>query len=264
MQTASRRIGLILVGLLFIAASPDAWAADKIGVVLMHGKGATSLPKSPMGRLAATLKKAGFLVATPDMPWSKTRNLAKDYEGSMAEIDSAVESLKKQGATRIVVGGHSMGANAAVGYGARREGLAGIMALAAGHVPDVQGYQATLDNDWRRAKEMVNKGQGDVVATFKDNDQGKKFTFKVKPSVYLSWFDPSGPAAFPQNAAKLKPGTPLLWVIGKNDIMFKRGEAYAYAKAPKNPKSAYVVLNAGHVDLPMKASKLIVDWLKGL
>lgn len=240
-------------------------AEDRIGIVLMHGKGSTALPKSPVGKLARALEAEGFLVATPDMPWSKTRNLALGYEESMTEIDAAAESLKQQGATRIVVGGHSMGANAALGYGARREGLAGVMALAAGHVPDVEGYQKRLEHDWKRAAAMVAKGEGDRVAPFIDYDQNRKFTINAKARDYLSWFAPDGPAAFPKNAAGLKPGTPLLWVVGTQDFMFKRGERYAYARAPAHRNSLYLVIEGGgHIDSVETATPQIIAWLKGL
>lgn len=261
-----RRLTSILAATLvatFGLAGPSL-AADKIGIVLMHGKSATSLPKSPMGQLSAKLKEAGFLVATPEMPWSKGRYLDKDYEESMIEVDAALNALKAQGATKLVIGGHSVGANAALGYGARREGLAGVMALAPGHVPELKGYQKSIGNDWRRAKKMVDAGQGNSVDTFKDSDQGKKFDVKAEARVYLSWFAPDGPAVMPKNAAKIEPGTPLLWVIGKKDTMFKRGEKYAFSRAPQADKSAYVVVDAGHYDAPVKASKQIVDWLNGL
>jgi pimeloyl-ACP methyl ester carboxylesterase len=261
-----RRFAYLLIGMFAVAVAfvAPSLAADKVGIVLLHGKGGTALPKSPIGKLAAVLKKAGFLVVTPDMPWSKSRDLAKDYDESMAEIDAAVAQLKKKGATKIVVAGVSMGANAAVGYGARRDGLAGVMALSPGHVPDDPGYQNSIDNDWRRAKSMVDDGKGDTVGSFNDNDQGKKFKVKAKARVYLSWFDPAGEATYPKNAAAIKPGTPLLWVVGNKDIMLKRGESYAFALAPHNDKSAYVVVDGGHMDSPMKASGQIIDWLNSL
>lgn len=242
---------------------PGRKATDKVGIVLLHGKGGTALPKSPIGKLAAAQTKAGFLVVTPDMPWSKSRDLAKDYEDSIAEIDAAVEQLNKKGENNIVVPGESMGANAAVGYGARREGLAGIMAPSPGHVPDDEGFQTSIGNDWRRAKSMVDDGKGDTVGSFNDNNQGKKFKVKAKARVCLSWFGPDGPATYPKNAAGIKPGTPLLWVVGKKDIMFKHGEAYTFALAPPNTKKAYVVVDGGHMDSPMKALPQIINWLNG-
>lgn len=98
------------------------------------------MPKSPIGKLASALKGAGFLVVAPDMPWSRSRGFDKTYEETMAEIDDAVERLKEAGATKIVVGGHSIGANAALGYGARREGLAGVTVIAPDHVVELTEF----------------------------------------------------------------------------------------------------------------------------
>ncbi|MGD9866774.1 MAG: alpha/beta fold hydrolase [Hyphomicrobiales bacterium] len=268
MPAAAARALAALATLLLAAALPPVMPShgqERLGVVLMHGKGSTALPKSPVGKLARALEVEGFLVATPDMAWSKTRNLALGYEESMAEIDTAVEGLKQQGATRIVVGGHSMGANAALGYGARREGLAGVMALAGGHVPDVEGYQKRLEHDWKRAAALVAKGEGDRAGQFIDYDQNRKFTIAAKARDYLSWFAPDGPASFPKNAAALKPGTPLLWVVGTLDFMFKRGERYAYARAPAHANNLYLVIQGGgHIDSVETATPQIVAWLRGL
>jgi len=261
---------LRLIPLLFGAAML-AWAgvtpamsAGKVGVVLMHGKTGTAKSRAPIGPLIAKLKHAGILVDAPDMPWSRGRYLAKDYDESMAEIDAAVARLKRAGATIIVVGGHSMGANAALGYGARHKGVAGIMAIAPGHSPELGGFQSAVNNDYRRAKAMVDKGQGNKVASFSDTNQGKKSKIRVKPLVYLSWFDPDGPAVMPKNAAALKSGTALLWVVGSQDPMARRGRGYAYDSAPANPKSAYVEVGGGHIKTPTIAAGKIIQWLKSL
>jgi pimeloyl-ACP methyl ester carboxylesterase len=245
--------------------SIQAAAGDKIGVVLMHAKNATAREKSPTGKLAYALGVAGFIVVAPDMPWSRSRGFDRTYAESMAEIDQAVAGLKVKGATKIVVGGHSIGANAALGYGARREGLAGILAIAPGHNIDSDGFQKLVDHDYRRAKKMVAAGKGDEETGFKDVNQGRKSSKDMKAKVYLSWFDPEGPAPMPKNAANLKPGTALMWIIGEKDrLMMNRGKDYAFAKAPAHDKSAYVVVKGGHRATPTKGKKEIIAWLKGL
>jgi hypothetical protein len=157
-----------------------------------------------------------------------------------------------------------MNANAALGYGARREGLAGIIAIVPGHVPDFKVFQKTIKYDYRCAKAMVDKGEGDKVARFADNNQGKKRMVRMKARIYLSWFDPNGPAVIPKNAANLKSGTALLWVVGKRDQMARHGRAYASDKAPANPKSAYVEVGGGHLKTPTIAAGKIIHSLKSL
>ncbi|RME99000.1 MAG: alpha/beta fold hydrolase [Alphaproteobacteria bacterium] len=255
----------LLVVIVCHAGAEEGHAADKVGVVLMHGKAGSSLPKSPIGQLTASLQRAGFLVTAPNMPWARNRYLAKDYEASMEEIDAAVARLKERGATKIVVGGHSMGGNAALGYGARRDGIAGIMVLAPGHTPSRQGYQSSLALDYKRAQKMVDEGKGKAFAKFRDNDQGKKRQKRFRAGIYLSWFGKEGPASMPENARNLRPGTALLWVVGKKDHrMYQAGESFAFSHAPAHPKSRYLEVGGGHRQTPVIATKQIIKWLRGI
>jgi dienelactone hydrolase len=263
MKSAKMYVVTILLFILSLSATP-LQAGEKLGILLMHGKGGTSNPNSPIGKLSYSLKREGFIVIAPIMPWSRSRKYDKTFDESMAEIDEYVEKLREKGATKIVVGGHSMGANAALGYGARREGLSGILAIAPGHVPEQMGFQNEIDNDWIRSKEMVEAGKGNQKDKFNDLNQGAKTRVKVKAEVYLSWFDPNGPACMPVNAANLKPETPLLWIIGKKDYMFKVGRDYAFNKAPSNPKNAYIVVEGGHLVTPQKGKAEIINWINNL
>jgi pimeloyl-ACP methyl ester carboxylesterase len=259
-----KKIILAILALSVSLGIVNTASAGDIGIVLMHGKGGTARSGSPIGPLAEALESEGFLVVTPDMPWHEDRIYDKSYEDSMTEIDAAVDELKSQGAKRIVVGGHSLGANAAIGYGARRDGLAGILAIAPGHPIELGGYQAKMGNDWQRAKAMVDAGKGDQEGDFTDFNQGSSFTVTTKASIYLSWFDPNGPAVMPDNVARLKPGTPLMWIIGERDRMYGRGESYAFNNAPPHANNAYVVVKGGHKVTPKKGKLEILDWLNSL
>lgn len=254
-------LGVLLAGAFALTGLPTAVAGD-VGVILMHGKWGTPKSRSPVGKLKSKLEDAGFEVVAPDMPWHRERYLAKGYEESMAEIDKAVETLKDRGATKIVVGGQSMGANAAMGYGARRSGLAGILVISAGHIPGAPDYAAKFEFDIDMAKEMVAKGKGDETATFSDRNQGVDKDVKMTANAYLSWFDPDGPAVMRKNTAKLS--APLGWFVGEDDSMATRGKAFAYDNAPDHPKNAYAVLPGNHKNLPYKGAKPIIKWLKSL
>jgi len=256
-------LAVLVVTLLF--AMPDfGAAADQLGVVLMHGKQGTSKPRSPVGQLKAELESAGFIVMAPDMPWSRLRFLEKDFETAMAEIDGYVEALRSRGAKRIVVGGHSIGANAALGYGARREGLAGVLAIAPGHIPELQAWRDRYEFSIDEAREQIAAGNPDAVVELTDVNQGRETEVTLKAKVVASWYAPDTGAVMPINAANLKTGTPLMWVVGEKDRMAKRGEAYAFAKAPANPKSRYAVVKGGHKVTPMKGKAEIIDWLNSL
>jgi len=256
-------LGLLLVG------GPAATAEDRglagSGIVLMHGKGGQ--PGGFIAGLATALQSAGALVITPTMPWRGSKGVPDSYEATyeqaLAQVTSAVDELRKRGAARIVVAGHSLGGNAAIGYAARHgSGLAGVIALAPGHTPErvrlteVAAAVAT-------ARRMANKGQGNAMTAFPDFNQGTTFKVKATPAAYLSFFDPDGPAVIPRNTARM-PAIPFLWVIGRGDPLFKLGRGYAFDKAAKHPKSRYLEIEAGHTDTPEAARAEVIAWLKSL
>jgi pimeloyl-ACP methyl ester carboxylesterase len=237
-----------------------------LGVVYLHGK--ASWPGGLNGGILDAVEEEGALVAKPEMPWSFNRRYAATYDQAMAEIDAAVAGLKAKGATRIVVIGHSLGANAAIGYGARRPDLAGIVAIAPGHLPEADGMRSYVSDGVARAKELVAAGKGDEPQSFPDMGQGIPLTSATAtPIVYLSMFDPEGPAVIPKNAAVIGSAArpmPLLWVVGKLDPIDRRGPEYAFNAAARNPKSKYIEVFAGHLTTPLAARRQVVEWSNSL
>jgi dienelactone hydrolase len=255
---------ILAAAALAFCASPAAWAQGSLqgyGVILMHGKFGTA--GAFLGGLKTALEKEGAIVITPEMPWSLRRIYDASYEDAMLEIDRAVMEAQRLGATRIVVGGHSMGANAALGYAARREGLAAVLALAPGHPNDITFMKAITHGGVERAREMIAAGQGDAVATFPDTAQGVPYPVRTTANIYLSLFDPEGAASMPRNAAAMGP-VPLLWVVGIADPIFFKGREYAFDLGAKNPKSKYLQIAATHMTTPFQARHAVVEWLKSL
>ena len=236
-------------------------AGEKIGVVLMHGKGGT--PSSQLSSLDSALRGAGVIVENNLMPWGRGRIYDKTYQDSMIEIDEYVNKLKAQGAKKIVVAGHSLGANAALGYGATRDGLSGIIAIATGHFPETSGFQAKLNGSAVKAKAMVDAGNGEKTGSFKDINIGSQANANVSANIYHSWFSQTGPADVLSNTKKIKKGTPVLWIDSKNDIIPKRfGQSYAFDHAPSNSQNKYVSLSASHFQAPTASIEAVVAWLR--
>ena len=250
----------VVAGLSF-AALAQAANLHGVGVVYLHGKGAW--PGAADGGILSTLAEEGALVATPEMPWSFNRKYGATYEQAMAEIDAAAAGLKAKGATRIVVIGHSLGANAAIGYAARHPDLAAVVALAPAHLPEAEGLRSHTREAIAEAKQLVAAGQGDVPRRFPDMAQGIPLTATVTPLVYLSMFDPDGPAVIPKNAEAMGP-VPLLWVVGTLDPIARRGPDYAFKFGAKNPKSRYIEVFAGHLTTPLAARTQVVEWINSL
>jgi esterase/lipase len=252
----------LLFGLIAIAlAIPGAAEEGKVGIVLLHGK--QSPVPGPVGSLAQKLRGAGYLVATPEMPWSRDRIYGASYEDAMSEINKAADGLKKKGAQEIVVGGHSLGGNATVGYAARRENLAGIIVLAPGQNPELPRQRAVYASSVAHAREMVAAGRGDSFESFTDLNMGKTFYSQTSAKIYLSYFDPDGPAVIPTNAAAIRSPIPILWVVGTKDPA-TRGSGYAFDKAPSHPKSKYVAVDADHSQVPAVAADQVLAWLRSL
>jgi pimeloyl-ACP methyl ester carboxylesterase len=253
-----RRPGAAVL-LLALAAPVQVWASD-LGLVLMHGKWGS--PDTGISPVADAAVAAGHMVESIEMPWSENREYDEDYEEALREVDAAVLRLRQAGAGRIVVGGHSLGANAALAHGATRRGLAGVMALAPGHVPGL--LKEDYAEDVARARRMVDEGRGNDEDEFDDINQGWHKPIRMKARTYLSYFDPDGLGAMFRTAAQIRPGTPLLLVIGEGDPLINRAETQIFGAAPPHPKSRYVEVNSDHFHAPERAIPQIIEWLKGL
>jgi pimeloyl-ACP methyl ester carboxylesterase len=253
------RSGLgILFTLVTALASHVASASSDLGVVLLHGKAGS--PTGYVRELASALQGRGYLVSTPTMPWAKNRIYDASFEEAMAEIDREVGALRQKGAKIVVVAGHSVGANAALGYAASRERVGGIIALAPAHNPEQAGFARRVGADVQRARAMVAAGKGKERQAFPDVNQGQVLQVMATAEVYLSWLDPDGPAVMPRSAASFKAPTPLLFIVGSSDRSAPARE-YIFDKAPAHAKSKFVTISADHVTLPAAAIDEVVAWL---
>lgn len=231
-----------------------------IGVVFLHAKW-----REPHSKMVAPLieemRSAGMWVVQPVLPWSPARNYDVDYETVMAEIHQEVITLRENGAVIVFVGGQSFGANAAIGYVARFNDADGILAIAPGHIPDINARGHLYGDSVERATQMVKEGKGSQTAEFLDYNQGKQAVIRMRADVYLSYFQPDGPAVIPLNISKMNKDTALFWVVGENDKIAWMGKHYAFNKAPQNPLSEYLETRGGHRKTPIIAKQEIMAWI---
>jgi pimeloyl-ACP methyl ester carboxylesterase len=255
LQVLARMLALLAL----IAAPAQAASLNGVGVVFLHGKGVWAGAFD--GGIPTALEAEGAVTVSPEMPWSFGRMYGATYEEAMGEVDAAVAGLKAKGATRIVVVGHSLGANAAIGYAARHR-VAAVVALSPGHLPETAEMRARTADAIAEARALMAAGQ-QSRRLWPDRVQGIPTLAMATPAIYLSMFDPDGPAVIPRNAAALH-GVPLLWVVGRFDPIFTRGRDYAFSRAPGNPKSRYIEVSAGHLSTPWMARSEVLGWLKSL
>jgi len=232
-----------------------------VGVVLLHGK--IYGPGKFAKELIADLQAEGAYVVTPEMPWRLKRMYDKSYDGALALVDKAIEKAKSAGASKIVLAGHSMGANVAIAYAARHPELDALIAMSLGHLPETKEMVRHTRRGIDKAKVRIAQGKGAKRCLFFDRVQGWSVPMRTTPEIFLSYFDPEGPAVMPKNAMAIK-DVPFLYAVGKQDPIFVRGPEYVFTLAAKHPKSRYIEADAGHTDTPKAVRKDIVSWLKSL
>ena len=238
-------------------------AAGTLGVVLMHGL--QGEPTRIIGGLASSLRGAGYLVDTPEMCWSHRRLFDRALPDCLTEIGAAADKLRHEGATAIVIAGHSLGGTAAIAYGARHPDVLGIIALAPagdpGAFPPGMNAEAVADSV-AAAQAMVAKGNGDATARFKDVNRGRLFDVMTSATIYLSFLGPDALTHLPAEVPRLK--VPLLWVAGSRDPTQRNEPAYAFEKAQSNPLNRFVTVDADHLGTPDAASAAVLAWLRDL
>lgn len=259
-----RRSFASLALLPLFTAHVNAQPAERIGVLFLHGKNPGG-PASPQyGPVKAAMEKQGWLVALPDMPWSRNRYLQGNWDGAMTEVAQHVKALQDQGATRIVLMGHSMGVPAAMSHAARGGTAHALVLLAPGHVP--QGYftapqLAPVRESIENARALVAAGKGDESQRFIDINQGRQQPVVTTAKNFLSYFDPESDADMGVTAPKLPASLPVLTAIGQGDPLFNRVRSYYVDKLPANPKTRLLEVSGGHLETPQVALEQVMAWI---
>jgi dienelactone hydrolase len=250
----------VLTAAMLLAFSSTAASALVIGVVLLHGKEA---PGNAMAGVGRALAAAGHLVEVPEMCWSKRRIYDMPYLDCMRDVDAAVERLRKHGADKIVILGQSLGGNFAIGYGAQRKGLAGIVVTAAGHNPSgIIGRHPQIGKALDEARKLVADGKGDGPRRrYPDYNDTGPFFVSATPRTYVSWYDPTGPANMYLSVSKIT--APILWVSASADPLTMHAVPVMLS-APKHPLNRHVTIKTTHRGAPMASRREVLAWLKEL
>lgn len=252
-----RRLLALLSSLSFAGAA----RADGItGVVLLHGK--QSKPND-VWDIAGALKDAGCKVAIPEMAWSQRREYDVPYTAALDEATAAWKELQAGGATRLVVGGHSLGANAALAYAASGRPVAGVFALSPGHVPESAGFRRDVASGVEKAQDMIAKGAGDEKAWFPDSNQGRTRQVRTTANVYLSYFDPRGLGAMTRSCRQMPAGIPLFMAMGESEGIAAYARDTLFPSVPKNDRSVFMTTAGDHQSAPRQALPKLTEWVRG-
>lgn len=236
--------------------------AQALGAVMMHGKWGT--PPYWHDGVSRALEAEGWPVIELVMPWAGNRLYDAPYSSALQQIAAAVAELRARGVKRVIVGGHSFGANAAIAYAGAGGDTDGILAMAPGHSPRVAYYRGGTRSAVEEARQLVAAGKGGDTLSFNDPNQDKLRRLTARADVFLSYFDPEGIGDMPTSAARIQKPIPLLWLIGTADPLYGPGRAYVFDKVPAHPLSRYEVVQATHASTPGAGISKILDWAKAI
>jgi pimeloyl-ACP methyl ester carboxylesterase len=191
----------------------------------------------------------------------------KPFQSVVEQIDSIIDSLKIQGASRIFLVGHSMGGNAILYYlSQRKETVDGVVLLAPAHNIHLPIFSRL--NRWsvQHAKELIEQGKGEMEAHFVDyNSEGDVEVIPCQPINYLSMMDPMGPANMALTATNLAWPANILVISGDKDPTQPRFFETVYLNLKnKSAKSAYKLVPGNHESVCFEQYNTIQDWINTL
>lgn len=258
-----RAFFLAMAAVVALFGAPAESAAQKVGVVVMHGR--WDSPRGFVLGLARYLEREGLLVANPEMPWSGSRSYDKGAAAFVGEIDAAVADLRARGAAKVAIAGHSQGAMAALYYATQRE-VNGIALIAPGGFAQGKLFVEHYGSTVTEARRLVAEGRGGETMSFTDLNTGdRKRRLSAPAASVLDYFDPDGPMNSFRIAPQVKPGTAVLWVAPTREAEgLKRLSEMTFERLPAQVPRSRVDVAADHANAPDAAKQAIMDWLKGL
>ena len=256
-----RLLRLLLLSLLLLSASALAVGSGSlVGVVLMHGKGGS--PEKHVTGLASALRQQGVLVANLDMPWSGRREYDADVASAVAQVNAALETLRQQGARKLVVAGHSQGGLFAL-YLAGRLPVDGVIAIAPGGNVGAGLLHDRLADTVASARALLAAGHGEEKTRLADFEGSKGlYPVMTTPRIYLDWFDPDGAMNQSKAVQQVQAGVPVLFISPDGDYpALQRVRQSMFNTLPANPASQLLIPPGSHLEAPTAAIPGIVDWL---
>lgn len=242
---------------------PAAAQGERIGVVVMHGKGGA--PTKHVAHLATALQDQGWRVANLEMPWSGQRDYDAPVSQAVAEVAAALSTLRAQGAQKLFVAGHSQGGLFALYLGGQLQ-VDGLIAIAPGGSAASQVFRDKLADSVTQARRLVAAGRGDEKASLMDFESSRgTYPVVVKPAIYLSWFDPAGAMNQSEALSKLDPAIPVLLIVPTRDYPgLLRLKQTTVNALPAHPQTRLYEPDATHLEAPTASAPEIIRWVKAV
>jgi len=195
--------------------------------------------------------------------WSADRLYDQPFDSAIESIQQARQRLIDQGATKIHIVGHSLGGNAAIYYATQRNDFNSIVLLAPAHNTHVSKIRAQCAWSIRKARALLSDNIDDPDH-FVDFDAADITISKVKPSIYVSFFDAEGPCNMTMNSRKVPWQINVLCLSGQLDITQTTTRELIYDQLPKTMRSQFHLLNEDHSTVCHNSHDLVTNWTKTL
>lgn len=230
----------------------------RLGAVLLHGK--WDRPEGAIAPLADALREAGVNVLTPPCTWSPRRHYDRSFASALAEASAEVSWLRARGCQHVILGGHSLGANAALACAARHASVDALLMVTPGHLPDLLFATGQTSDALAR----VQGAPTGKRLRLPDFNQGHCRQLRFEAAIWRSFYDPQGAAVMPRAARALGPDCPVLWLATRAGALIEPDRAYAFDLLPADPQNSWRELDCSHADAPGASAAIIVDWLNRL
>jgi pimeloyl-ACP methyl ester carboxylesterase len=250
--------GLLLGALLGCDAVATPAAPSRTGIVLLHGIGGDG---NSMKELAGHLRTAGFRVATPDLPFGGPAAFSQPVDAGVRTVQGELERLRREGATRLVLAGFSLGGFFAA-LVAGRTPVDALVAIA----PNGGSDMKPLDDEVARAKQLIAQGRGQQPTLMKDSDVVSPARWDLPaatPAAYVTWFERDGVMNWRRVWSALRPGMPVLLVVPTRDLAnLRKVKRETWEMLPPNPANRLYEPRSDHVGAPMASAAEMVRWLR--
>ncbi|KQT10664.1 alpha/beta hydrolase [Ramlibacter sp. Leaf400] len=265
-NTPRRGLAALLISSLFGAratAQPAPAPAPgtrpaRIGIVLLHGIGATG---SSMEPLAARWRQAGWTVSTPDLPYGGPAAFSRDVAAAEATVQAELDKLRRGGAERLVLAGFSIGGFFAA-HMAGRTPVDALVSIA----PNGGSDMKKLDDQVARARELVAQGRGQERTMLYDAAVVGSERYELPnatPAAYVSWYDPAGVMNWRAVWQRLRPGTPVFLVVPTKDLAnLRKVKRELWEGLPPHPANRLYEPRSDHLGASLASADEAAAWLR--
>jgi dienelactone hydrolase len=239
-------------------APAPAARRGRVGIVLLHGIGATGASMEP---LAARWRRNGWTVSTPDLPYGGDAAFSRDVAAAEATVMAELEKLRRGGAERLVLAGFSIGGFFAAHMAGRTQ-VDALVSIA----PNGGSDMKKLDDQLARARELIAQGRGRQPTLLYDAAVVGSERYELPaatPAAYVSWYDPEGVMNWRGVWQRLRPGTPVFLVVPTRDLAnLRKVRRELWEGLPPHRANRLYEPRADHLGAPMASADAAADWLR--